>query len=410
VNLLLIPPNYPHPAAEWVGAQNERSALALRTMVQHLVVLTPRPYAPRLLAFGDRWRSYGAIPKGHTRSGIRVHRPAYPMLPRLSGAFWPTRAAFAFSRGLASMLHREIGFDAILSFDLNLTGGLAWRLGRHLGIPACGWATGSDIRSDAQSGVGRSVREALGKLDLIFYQSSELKALAAQLLGTHVDALSPERHVVQSRGVTEPETLPGEEVRRSVRSSLEASEDQVLVLYLGRIVRGKGLFELVDGFAHWARRRRDLVLVLVGSIPGYDDTPELRTKVQSLPALAGRLHIVSACAPHRIWDYFKAADVFAFPSFREGLPNSLLEAMVGGLPAVAFSIPAVQEITRFGKGLMEVPAHDFSGFGEAVLGLAADASLRREIGERGRALVREHFSAQRSMRAVVNHLRKLTVR
>jgi glycosyltransferase involved in cell wall biosynthesis len=408
MNLLVIPPHYPHPAAEWVGAPNEHSALALRSVVQHLEVLTPRPYAPRLLAFNARWKAYGLIPGEHVRRGIRVHRPAYPALPGVFQAFWRTRAAFLFSRRLARALHRQIGFDAILSFDLAQSGGLAWRLGEDLSVPACGWATGSDIRSTADTPTGRSVRATLRKLSLVFYQSAELKALAADLLGTRVEGLAPGRHIVQARGVMEPEALPGAEVRRFVRSSLNVSEDQVLVLYLGRLVQGKGLFELVDGFADWTRGRKNIVLVMVGSIPGFDDTAALQDRTRSSASLNGRLQILPACEPRRIWDYFAAADIFAFPSFREGMPNSLLEAMSGGLPAIAFSIPSVQEITRFGKGLLEVPAHDFSRFGEALLRLAVDPALRRELGERGRAIAREHFSVHKSMQAVVNHIRRLT--
>jgi glycosyltransferase involved in cell wall biosynthesis len=409
VNLLLIPANYPHPGAEWSGAQNEHSALALQGIVRHLEVLMPRPYVPRLLAFSDRWRAYATIPRGHIRRGIPVHRPPYMALPGIFRGFWHSQAAFAFSRRLAAALHREVGFDAILSFDLASAGGLAWRLGAALGIPACGWATGSDIRTSAESRVGRGVQQALRRLDLIFYQSSELKGLGAALLGTRAEALPPERHIVQARGVREPETLPDEAVRREIRLRLHLSDEQIVILHLGRIKRGKGLFELVEGFAHWGKGRTDLVLLLVGAIPGYDDAPELEKKIRSLRDLDGRIRVLPACAPHQIWEYFTAADVFAFPSFREGMPNSLLEAMLGGLPAVAFSIPAVQEITRFGRGLVEVRAYDFPSFGEAVVQLAADASLRREIGQQGRAIVRDHFSAQKSMRVVVDHIQRLTV-
>jgi glycosyltransferase involved in cell wall biosynthesis len=250
----------------------------------------------------------------------------------------------------------------------------------------------------------------LQKLDLVFYQSQELKSLGAELLGMPREALPPERHVVQPRGVMEPETAAPDDARRSLRSELHLSEDQVVVLHLGRVARGKGLFELVDEFARCADGRDDLVLLLVGAIPGRDDAPELDRKIQSLAGLNGRIRILPACAPQRIWEYFKAADIFAFPSYREGMPNALLEAMLGGLPAVAFSIPAVQEITRFGKALEEVPAHDFSSFGDALLKLAANPSRRREIGERGRAIVREHFSLRTSMRTVVDLIQRLVAR
>ena len=162
MNLLLIPANYPYDGAEWFGPQNERSALVLKGIVQHVEVLMPRPYAPRLLAaINDRWGGYARIPRMHVRRGIRVHRPAYPVIPGVLRGFWHSQVAFAVSRPVATSLHRVVRFDAILSFDLATTGPLAWRLGGALGIPACGWATGSDIRADPRSRIGRNLQEAL---------------------------------------------------------------------------------------------------------------------------------------------------------------------------------------------------------------------------------------------------------
>ena len=406
LNLLLIPASYPHPGAEWAGIFNEHSALALQRDVRHIEVLVPTPYVPRLLASSDRWRTWTA--RERLQRGVRVHRATYPVLPKIFQGFWPTRAAALFVRRRARILHGRVGFDAILSFDLARTGGLAWRLGRDLGVPACGWATGTDIRHGPGTSLGRSVREALAKLDLVFYQSGELKTLGAALLGTHVERLQPDRHVVQARGVGEPDTFPGDEVRHALRSSLGIRENQVVVLYLGRIARGKGVFELVEGFSAWGRANADLVLLLVGSRPGHDDARELERTARVLPVPAGRIQILPGCEPQRIWDYFRAADIFAFPSFREGMPNSLLEAMLARLPAVAFSIPSIQEITRFGKGLVEVPAHDFPEFGKALLELAADPSRRQAVAERGRTIAREHFSIRTCMRAVVSRIETLT--
>src|SRR5688572_13170927 len=194
VRLLLIAPSYPHPAAEWAGAPNEHSVAALRTIVEHVEVVVPRPFAPRFLAFNDRWRAYAFEPKKDVRRGVMVHRPSYPHVPRIMRGFWPTTAAFFFCRQRIKRLHERHDFDAILSFDLANAGGLAWRLGRYLGVPACGWATGSDIRWGGRSSIGRAVRKTLTKLDLVFYQSTELKSLAAGLLGASLETLSTERH------------------------------------------------------------------------------------------------------------------------------------------------------------------------------------------------------------------------
>jgi len=401
VKLLIIPAAYPHAAAEWTGIFNEQSTLALQQIVQHVEVLSPRPYAPRFLTFNDRWKAHIVAPKSHLRRGIRIHRPAYPRVPGILRGFWSTTAAYVFSRRLATALHREIRFDAIVSFDLAGAGGLAWRLGRRLGIRSSGWATGSDIRWGPNSGVGRSVRKTLERLDFVFYQTSELKVLAAHLLGIDAAALSEQRHIVQARGVSEPSSLPLADVRSSVRERLGLSDHHLMILYIGRIAREKGLFDLADVFAKWGTRHPDLAVIFVGARPGHDETDLLRRRVDSL---GGRIRILPGCPHDEVWNYLSAADIFVFPSFKEGMPNSLLEAMLARLPSVAFGIPCVQEIVTFGNGLLSVAPYDFEQFGDAILTLAANESLRREIGERGRAIASEHFSLQRSMRTVVAHL------
>ncbi len=407
MKLLLIPASYPHSAAPWAGAPNESSALTLQALGEYLEVLVPRPYAPRPLALSARWRPYVLEPARHVRHGITIHRPAFPMLPRVLPALWPGTVAFLFCRPLARRLHARCAFVAILSFVLAGTGELAWRLGRDLRIPVCGWATGSDSRWGARSPIGRSVRETLRRLDLVVYQSEELKALAARLLGVPPEALPTERHIVQPRGIREPAVLPGAESRHRVRSDLGVADGQIMILYLGRIVSDKGLFELVETFARRTPDRRDLVLILVGARAGHDQAPELERRVLELAA-GDRVRILQGCEPSAVWDYLVAADIFAFPSFREGMPNSLLEAMWAGLPAVAFAIPAVLEISRHGDGLLTVEPYDFSRFGDALLALASDPSLRRKVGEAGRELAREHFSAKRCMRVVLASLQTLT--
>jgi len=408
VNLLLVPASYPHPGAEWAGAFNERSAIALRDIVDHLQVLSPTPYAPRFLSFNARWKAHLLAPKNQVRNGIRVHRPAYPRIPGCLQAFWPTTAAYLFSRRVASRLHKDVGFDALLSFDLASAGGLAWRLGRYLGVPACGWATGSDMRRDVNHGIGRSVRKTLQNLDVVFYQSQELRELAARLLDTNPEALSNERHIVQARGVKGPSTWPSAGVRQSVRAALGLCDLHTVVLYVGRISRQKGLFGLVEGFTRVGLTRPQLALVLVGSRPGQDETAELTRQIGSNSGLSNHVRIVPGCSPEKIWDYLSAADIFAFPSFEEGMPNSLIEALLAGLPCVAFGIPCVREILQSGRALIDVTPYDFSEFWHALLTLVSDPALQRKIGERGRAIANERFSIEQNMRAVVDRVSRLT--
>lgn len=402
----MIPPCYPYPASPLAGPQHERCARVLDRFVDRIVVVSPRPFIPSFLAFRPRWQSYASIPYHHTSFGIEVYRPENLVVPGVMSALWPNTVGYWCLRHLARQLHRSHRFGAILSFDLSECGGLAWRLGRDLGIPAAGWALGGDIRYDQNSPLGRMVSKTLQKLDFVFYQSSELLHLGAQILGSETEQLQRSgHHRVLSLGVMEPETPPDDGVRDAVRTTLHTTDEEMMILYLGRIDRGKGLFGLVDVLASNLGRIKNLKLVLVGARPSFDHTAEFKEHLQQYPALLEHVHVLPACSHEEIWGYFKAADIFAFPSLEEGMPNSLLEAMISGLPSVVFDIPAFEDIVRYDReALFAVRSFNYQHFFEKLVLLRDDQHLRKSMGFRAKELVRHHFSLEQDLKSVITNL------
>jgi glycosyltransferase involved in cell wall biosynthesis len=408
MNLLLIPASYPYPASPQIGAQNERCARVINEYVDHLVVISPRPWIPRVLALRPRWRSYASIPCHYVSDGIEVYRPSTFVVPGVMETIWPNEVAYHGIRSLVRKLQCKHRFDAILSFDLYSAGGLAWRLGRDLGIPASGWTTGNDIRKDQDSLSGQKVCETLKNLDLVFYQSSELLQLGAQMLQTQSQQLKRSgRHLILPRGVTESDgSTNGASAK--LRSRLGVANDDVMVLYLGRIIYDKGLFGLVDVLARNSGPIENQRLVLVGANPAFDHTDQFHKHLKQYPQLCNRIRVVPACSPEEIWSYFHAADIFAFPSFNEGMPNSLLEAMITGLPSVVFDIPAIRDIIQHDReALFAVRNFDYEDFLECLVRLSNNKQLRESIGNRGRNLVREHFSLKKNMRSAIESLSQL---
>ena len=146
MKILVLAQNYPYPAHPLAASFNERCVKALRELCDGVEVLMPRPYAPPVLSsLVPRWQIYARIPTYEIRQGIPVYRPAYPQMPCLGGggAFWVDQAAFWWCRRTALQMHHRMQFDALLAFDIIGVGGLAWRLGRTLGLPTAGWATGN---------------------------------------------------------------------------------------------------------------------------------------------------------------------------------------------------------------------------------------------------------------------------
>ena len=377
MNLLLVVCDYPHPGHLFAGAFYENSARALRELGHHVEVLAVQPYAPPVLSkLVPRWRVYAGLPASEIRNGITVRRPRNVQLPRIAGAFSVGAGAFMFCRRTALEMHRRSRFDAILSFDLQQTGGLAWRLGGALGLPSAGWATGGDMRFHAASPHGRVVLDSLRHLDLVFYQSRELFEIAAGRLGAAPERMEADKHMVLARGIPAAPEIDRAAARRRVRESNAIGQDDVVILNVGRVCRDKGVFELVEAIAQASARDSRIVCVQVGSMQHLDEAAALQKEVRRRPGLSAHFRFLPACDPEQIWEYLSAADVFAFTSHHEGMPNSLLEAMAFGVPCVAFGIPPVCEIDGGTGCLALVPPFDSSRFADNVLSLAADDSAR----------------------------------
>jgi teichuronic acid biosynthesis glycosyltransferase TuaC len=407
VRLLLVVPAYPYAEYRSSGIFSQRSAIALAEACESVEVLVPRPYVPPQLArLSPRWTAYSRIPASQQEGRLVVHRPAYLQIPGAASPLWAERAAYLASRRLVEARHESAGFDAILSFDLRGGAPVAWRLARHLGLPVAGWATGSDVRVGKPGATARAAARSLRNLDLVFYQSGELRQIAAGLLGTRVGGLDPRRHVVLPRGVAEPPARDWRASRYATRDRLGVREDETAVVTIGRISQAKGIDDLLAAASLLGASTGRVRFVLVGARPGFDESDRVSNAIASDPVLRSRVQLLPACAPDEVWDYLAASDIFAFPSHAEGMPNSPLEAMAMERPVVAFAIPPVQEIDG-GKGIVDLcPPFDVAAFAESIRRLAIGEDERLRRGAEGRAVVRERFLVRRSMAAAVERLRE----
>ena len=95
---------------------------------------------------------------------------------------------------------------------------------------------------------------------------------------------------------------------------------------------------------------------------------------------------------------FAAADLFALPSLREGLPNVLLEAMACGVPAVASNIAGIPRVVADGVNGFLIPPGDAAALAARLKLLLADAKLRVTIAAAARAAVEARYSFAERMR------------
>jgi glycosyltransferase involved in cell wall biosynthesis len=133
-----------------------------------------------------------------------------------------------------------------------------------------------------------------------------------------------------------------------------ASESDELILFLGHLYRDKGVYELLEAFATLRATRPSLRLVLAGE---GSEAEALRAQAQRL-GLDGAVELPGWVDPSAKVDLLARAACFVLPSYREGLPLALLEAMVVGAPIVATPVGGVPDVVQDGRHALLVPPTD----------------------------------------------------
>ncbi len=169
--------------------------------------------------------------------------------------------------------------------------------------------------------------------------------------------------------------------RRRLRAALATPEEAVVIVAVGRLVAEKGYPELFK-----AMRRVDAVLWVVGERLASDHARAIEAEISAAtsdPMLAPRIRLLGR--REDVPDILRAADIFTLPSHREGMPRSIIEAMMTGLPVVATDIRGSREEVVDGETGLLVPVADPAALALALDRLARDPALRRRMGEAGRA-------------------------
>jgi len=184
--------------------------------------------------------------------------------------------------------------------------------------------------------------------------------------------------------------------KAKAREGLGVKSGTILVVWHGRVqLRRKGLDILLDAWEQIADRRgdRNLCLMLMGNGP---DAGALRERLERLRHQNVVWIDEFVADRSRIREFLAAADIYAFPSRKEGLPVAPTEAMALGLPVVAADASGVKDIFEDGErsGGIVVGRGKAAPFADALERLIEDSALRRELGDRAFEAARRRFTAE----------------
>jgi glycosyltransferase involved in cell wall biosynthesis len=168
----------------------------------------------------------------------------------------------------------------------------------------------------------------------------------------------------------------------------KAKSNEKTVLYTGGLSYRKGLVDLVMAAKYVLNKYPEVSFVLTGR--GSIER-ELRALIAKMN-MTNNFRLVGFVDGASLIELYQNATVYVFPSYYEGLPTSVLEAMACGAPVVASAIDGIPEVVINGKNGFTVPVKNPKAIASAILVLLEDEVLRKEIGQAARQTIQEHFT------------------
>lgn len=345
---------------------------ALRARGHEVTAIVPRG------EFFDRFKAHGikTIEFDMKRGGIKNPLREILSLLRLYGAL------------------KGGGFDILHTFTMkpNIYGSLA---GKPAGIPVIinhitglGYVfTEKGLKAGFLRAAGRLLYRVSFKAAkrVVFQNPDDMeelcglcggeKAVLVRGTGVDVDYFSP--------GASKPEALD------ALRKELGIEDRNVVVTLIGRLLRHKGIVEFVEAAKTININHKNAVFLIVG----WPDEGNPAVLPEDFVREAGRDEFIKFLGKREdVREILELTDIYVLPSYREGTPRTVLEAMAMGKPVVTTDVPGCRQTVRDGINGLLVPPRDSRAISAAVQRLLADGGLRKSMGAEGRRIAVGEFS------------------
>jgi glycosyltransferase involved in cell wall biosynthesis len=191
--------------------------------------------------------------------------------------------------------------------------------------------------------------------------------------------------------------------KMAIRSDLGLSSASKVILFVGRVNKDKGIVELVAAFKELQTELKDVALILVGPFEREVD-PLPNAIMDEISSNVGIYPTGFVSAPE---DYMAIADVLCLPSYREGLPVSVIQAAAMEVPAVLTNILGSRDTIEDGRTGILVTPKSVADLKRALEKILMSPELKRKMGAAARQRAVRLFDSREINRLVVNEYRRL---
>ena len=335
---------FPTSAMPWQGHSAYQTLRELTKMCDLHVFCSVAEY-PKLLKPKS---PHKAVDLAWRPAEVKVTYIPYTALPVISRSL----NGYSIARNVLPHV-RAFDPDVILNYVIYPQGLAAVIIGEKLHVPTVLTAIGSDLNRIADPLCGMLTRQTLRRADFVTTVSHDL-CLTARRMGAHPGSTRPKLNGCDTK-VFYPRP------RLAAREALGLDPESEIVVYVGRLDLRKGLMELVNAMALLRTRRPKAHCYLIGDGPAQ---AELEAAVAKQ-----RLGDVITFVPPRmsaevaVW--MGASNLVTLPSYNEGCPNVVIEALSSGRPVVATRVGGIPELMDERTGRL-VPKQDVPALAKAL--------------------------------------------
>lgn len=383
MRVLIISHLYPSALSSTRGifVQQEVHKLAEASICE-VTLLTPFPWSPGFLWWRGKWKQYGNLPTFEKELLFDRYYIKHLVFPRHFFKAFTGYTLYLSSRKMVEQLHLKQPFDLIHAHTLIPDGHAGMLLGNLLNIPVVCTVHGSDANHYPNKiwGYHKMARSVIRGLEKIVAVSLDLKNV--------VEKTGPP----QSQVVVIPNSVdtnlfqPGLEL--GLREQLGIPAEATTLIFVGSVNRDKGIFELLEAFEILSRELADLYLLVVG-----EGIHLARSKERVLQMQANqRVHFVGSVQHKQVADWMRAADIFVLPSYHEGMPCVIVEALSSGLPIVATDVGGIPEVVDDNKQGLLISPNNVGDLVKAIRSLCQDSAKRMSFANEARKKAKSQFS------------------
>jgi teichuronic acid biosynthesis glycosyltransferase TuaC len=370
----------------------------LSPKVDDLLVVTPRPYIPKFLArIRKRWSRWYMDPMTSKQDGLEIIRPYVLTLRGVSflginGILWQ----YSLVNFIKNLIKKR-KFDIVLGHNLLPDGIAAGRLAKIFKLLSVTWCIGTDINDFAEYSFMNHylTKKCLEESHLVLTTSNALENKINRFSNKSINV----RAFYRGINISNFQNLPAKE---SLMRDLQLNFQRRYILFVGRLIYDKGIYELAKAFNIIASKYSDIHLIMIGEEIEKEDF------VKKLEAgVSDRVHFKGIIPYREVAHYMKIAELLVLPTWAEGLPNVVMEAMAVGLPVVATDVGGIPEVLENEVTGLSIPAKNAEKLAGAIVRMIEDKNLKETCIRNAKELIHNKFDVKRNVLQLVHLLESL---